>query len=240
MRLEGKVALVTGGSRGIGRAIALALAREGAKVAFSGRSRDHMDETLLLIAEHSGQALAIAADVRKPDDVRRMVETAVAELGPIDILVNNAGIARFAPVLEATVEDWQAMLDVNLIGPLLCTQAVLPSMLERKRGWIINIASSSSVKGYPDQSGYCASKHALLGFAKALALETRNTGVRVHCICPGGVDTEMAGLNPSFGDRADLMKPEEVAEAVVFLASLDGVMMIDNLVLRRYKATPWS
>jgi len=172
--------------------------------------------------------------------VRRMAETAIAELGPVDILVNNAGIARFAPVLEAKVEDWQAMLDVNLIGPLLCTQAVLPSMIERMRGWIINIASSSSVKGYPDQSGYCASKHALLGFAKVLALETRNTGVRVHCICPGGVDTELAGMNPSFGDRADLMKPEEVADVVVFLASQGGVAMIDNVVMRRYKATPWS
>ncbi|HUT32209.1 MAG TPA: SDR family oxidoreductase [Planctomycetota bacterium] len=241
MKLEGKVALVTGGSRGIGRATAIALAREGARVAFAGRSHDHMDETSLLIAQHATTgSVGVIADVRKPDDVRRMVETAVAELGPIDILVNNAGIARFAPVLEAKVEDWQAMLDVNLLGPLLCTQAVLPSMIERGRGWIINIASSSSVKGYVDQSGYCASKHALLGFAKVLALETRNTGVRVHCICPGGVDTEMAGLNPSFGDRADLMKPEEVADTVVFLASLDGVAMIDNIVMRRYKATPWS
>jgi len=240
MKLRGKVALVTGGSRGIGRAIAVALAREGAKVAFAGRSPDLVQETVHLVAEHSAPAVGILADVRKPDDVRRMVETVVAQLGPIDILVNNAGIARFAPILDATVEDWQAMLDVNLIGPLLCTQAVLPSMIERKRGWIINIASSSSVKGYADQSGYCASKHALLGFAKVLAIETRNHGVRVHCICPGGVDTEMAGLNPSFGDRADLMKPEEVAATVVFLASLDGVMMIDNVVLRRYKATPWA
>lgn len=169
-----------------------------------------------------------------------MVETAVAALGPIDTLVNNAGIARFAPVVKAKVEDWQAMLDVNLIGPLLCTQAVLPSMLERKRGWIINIASASAIKGYVNQSGYCASKHALLGFAKALALETREHGIRVHCICPGGVDTEMAGLNPSFEDRADLMRPEEIADTVVFLASMDGVAMIDNVVMRRYKATPWA
>ncbi len=240
MKLEGKVALVTGGSRGIGRAIAIALAREGAKVAVAGRAPDMIKETMGLVAPFSAAALGLLADVRKPDDVREMVETTLAELGPIDILVNNAGIARFAPILKSTVEDWQAMLDVNLIAPLLCTQAVLPSMIERKRGWIINIASSSSVKGYVDQSGYCASKHALLGFAKVLALETRSHGIRVHCICPGGVDTEMAGLNPSFGDRADLMKPEEVAEAVVFLASLDGVMMIDNLVLRRYKATPWT
>ena len=237
MKLEGKVALVTGGGRGIGRAIAIALAREGAKVAVAARSAGQLEETLALLTP---PATAVVADLRQPDDVRRMVETAVADLGPIDILVNNAGVARFAPILEATVEDWQAMFDVNVLGPLLCTQAVLPSMLERKRGWIIHIASSSSVKGYVDQSGYCASKHALLGFAKVLALETRDTGVRVHCICPGGVDTDMAGQNPSFGDRADLMRPEEIADTVVFLASLDGVMMIDNVVMRRYKATPWS
>ncbi len=238
MKLQGKVALVTGGSRGIGRAIAIALAREGAKVAVAGRAPDMIGETVRLMG--GPPSLGVVADVRKPGDVRRMVEAAVAGLGPIDILVNNAGVARFASVLDAKLEDWQAMFEINVLGPLLCAQAVLPSMVERKRGWIINIGSAAGVKGYVDQSGYCASKHALLGFAKVLALETRNTGVRVHCICPGGVDTEMAGLNPSFGDHADLMKPEEVAEVVVFLASQDGVAMIDNVVLRRYKATPWS
>ncbi|HPD16548.1 MAG TPA: SDR family oxidoreductase [Planctomycetota bacterium] len=237
MKLQGRVALVTGGGRGIGRAIAQALAREGAKVAVAARSREQVEETAGLLGR---AALGIVADVRRPDDVRRMAEQAVAGLGPIDLLVNNAGVARFAPILQATVADWQAMFDVNVLGALLCTQAVLPSMLERRRGWIINIASSSSVKGYVDQSGYCASKHALLGFAKVLALETRDAGIRVHCICPGGVDTEMAGQNPSFESRADLMRPEEIAELVVFLASLDGVMMIDNVVVRRYKATPWS
>jgi len=236
MKLQGRVALVTGGGRGIGRAIALALAREGAAVAVAARSADQVEETVRLLTP---PAVGIVADVRKPDDVRRMAERAVAGLGPIDILVNNAGVARFASVLEATVEDWRLMFDVNLIGPLLCTQAVLPSMLERKRGWIINVSSNAGVKGYPNQSGYCASKHGLLGFAKALALETRDSGVRVHSICPGGVDTDMAGQNPSFGDRAELMKPEEIADAVVFLAAQDGLMMIDNIVMRRYKATPW-
>jgi len=237
MRLQGRVALVTGGGRGIGRAIAQALAREGAKVAVAARSREQVEETAGLLAQ---PALGIVTDVRRPDDVRRMVEQTVAGLGPVDLLVNNAGVARFAPILQATLADWQAMFDVNVLGALLCTQAVLPSMLERRRGWIINIASSSSVKGYVDQSGYCASKHALLGFAKVLALETRNAGIRVHCICPGGVDTEMAGQNPSFDNRSDLMRPEEIADLVVFLASLDGVMMIDNVIVRRYKATPWS
>ena len=239
MKLSGRVALVTGGSRGIGRATAIALAREGASVAIAARSHDQVLETAALIAHSSCPALGIIADLRKPDDIRNMVEQTVAQLGPIDILVNNAGIARFAPVLEAKPEDWQAMFAVNLIAPLLCTQAVLPSMMARRRGWIINISSSAGIKGYVEQSGYCASKHGLLGFAKVLALETQRHGIRVHTLCPGAVDTDMARQNRNIDDPSVWMQPEEIAETVVFLASFDGVAMIDHIVMRRFKATPW-
>jgi len=240
MKLEGRVALVTGGGRGIGRATALALAREGAAVAVTARSVDQIEETARLVREAGGRAAAIAADIRQADEVERMAQTAARELGPIDILVNNAGVARFAPVLEAKPQDWQMMFEVNLLGAMLCTRAALPSMVERRRGWIINIASSAGIKGYVNQGGYCASKHALLGFTKVLALETRTQGIRVHAICPGGVDTDMARTHRDAGDSPDdWMQPEEVARAVVFLASFDGVAMIDNIILRRYKATPW-
>ncbi len=239
MKLSGRVALVTGGSRGIGRATAIALAREGARVAVAARSMDGLDETVLQVSKAGGRALAIPADVTSRDDVQFMAAAAAEHLGPIDILVNNAGIARFAPVLEAKPEDWQAMFAVNLIAPLLCTQAVLPSMIERGRGWIINISSAAGIKGYVEQSGYCASKHGLLGFAKVLALETQRHGIRVHTICPGAVDTDMARQNRNIDDPSDWMQPEEIAETVVFLASFDGVAMIDNIVMRRYKATPW-
>jgi 3-oxoacyl-[acyl-carrier protein] reductase len=239
MKLQGRVALVTGGGRGIGRVTALALAREGAAVAVAARSLDQIEETARQIRGQGGRAVAVQADIRLADQVRRVVETTVQELGPIDILVNNAGVARFAPVIEAKPDDWRAMLEVNLFGPLYCTQAVLPSMIERKRGWIINIASSAGVRGYVEQSGYCASKHALIGFSKVLALETQRHGIRVHCICPGAVDTDMARTNRNIDDPADWMQPEEVAETVVFLASLGGVAMVDNVVMRRFKATPW-
>ncbi len=239
MRLEGRVAIVTGGGRGIGRAVALALAQEGAAVAVAARSQDELAETARLVREGGGRAIAVPTDIRRREHVQALVATTVAELGPVDILVNNAGVARFAPVAEATEEDWRMMFEVNLLGALLCTQAVLPSMVERRRGWIINISSSAGIKGYVNQSGYCASKHGLLGFSKVLALETQPYGIRVHAICPGAVDTRMARTHRNIDDPGDWMQPEEVAATVVFLASMEGVAMIDNVVMRRYKATPW-
>jgi 3-oxoacyl-[acyl-carrier protein] reductase len=240
MKLDGKVALVTGGGRGIGRACAVALAGGGASVAVTARSAHELQETVQLINEAGGEGVAVPADVSNKDEVEQMVHTVVQGLGPVDILVNNAGVARFAPVVEATEEDWRLMLDVNLFGTLYCTQAVLPAMIERQSGWIINISSSSGLKGYPNQGGYCASKHAVNGFAKALALETQEHNIRVHTLCPGAVDTELARDHRDAGDDPeDWMQPEEIAETVVFLASLDGVATLDRIALRRMKATPW-
>jgi len=239
MKLAGRVAIVTGGGRGIGRATALALAREGAAVAVAARSRGELEETARLVREGGGRAIAVPTDIRRSKEVRGLVEATVGEFGPVDILVNNAGVARFAPVAEATEEDWRLMFEVNLLGALLCTQAVLPAMMERGRGWIINISSSAGIKGYVNQSGYCASKHGLIGFSKVLALETQPYGIRVHAICPGAVDTRMARTHRNIDDPSEWMKPQEVAETVVFVASMEGVAMIDNVVMRRYKASPW-
>jgi len=239
MTLDGKVALVTGGSRGIGRATAVALAREGAAVAVTSRDARMLGETVGLVSDAGGECVAVPADIRDADEIRQMVRTVVEALGQVDILVNNAGVARFEPVLTAKAEDWRLMFEVNLLGAMLCTQAVLPSMIERGRGWIVNISSSAGVKGYVEQGGYCASKHGMIGFAKALALETQPHGIRVHTICPGAVDTDMARTHRDIDDPEDWMQPEEVAATVVFLASMDGVATIDNVIMRRYKATPW-
>ena len=239
MKLKDRVALVTGGSRGIGRAVALALAREGAAVAVTARDTARLAETVGLVSDAGGEAVAVPADIRDPEQVRQMVGTVAEALGPVDILANNAGVARFEPVATAKPEDWRLMFEVNLLGAMLCTQAVLPSMIERGRGWIVNISSSAGVKGYVEQGGYCASKHGMIGFAKALALETQPHGIRVHTICPGAVDTDMARTHRNIDDPADWMRPEDIADTVVFLASMDGVAMIDSIIMRRYKATPW-
>ena len=239
MKLTDKVAFVTGGSRGIGQAIALALAREGAAVAVTARDTEKLQHTVGLVHDAGGRALAVPADICDDAQVKQAIDTAAAQLGPIDILVNNAGVARFEPILTAKPEDWRLMLEVNLLAAMRCTQAVLPSMIDRQTGWIINIASSAGVKGYHEQSGYCASKHGLVGFAKVLALETQPHGIRVHTICPGAVDTDMARTHRNIDDPSDWMQPQEIADTVVFLASMHGVAMIDNIVMRRYKATPW-
>ena len=239
MKLTDRVALVTGGSRGIGRATALALAREGAAVAVTGRDARMLEETVGLVSDAGGTAVAVVADIRSEDEVRQMAATVADALGPIDTLVNNAGVACFEPVATAKADDWRLMFEVNLLGAMLCTQAVLPSMLERGRGWIVNISSSAGIKGYVEQAGYCASKHGMVGFAKVLALETRDKGIRVHTLCPGAVDTEMARTHRDIDSPDDWMQPEEIADTVVFLAAMDGVAMIDNVILRRHKATPW-
>jgi len=224
---------------GLGQGIALGLAEAGADIA-GVYNRRPPTETQARIEKLGRKFLGIRADLASIEPIPAIVEKIVARFGHLDILVNNAGVARFAPVLEAKPQDWQMMFEVNLLGAMLCTRAALPSMVERRRGWIINIASSAGIKGYVNQGGYCASKHALLGFTKVLALETRTQGIRVHAICPGGVDTDMARTHRDAGDSPDdWMQPEEVARAVVFLASFDGVAMIDNIILRRYKATPW-
>ena len=240
MKLQDRIALVTGGGRGIGRAIAVALAREGAKVAVTARSAGQLAETVALIESAGSEGAGVPADITQGVEVAQMVRTVEQALGPVDILVNNAGIARFAPLMDAEEADWRAMFDVNLFGAFHCTQAVLPGMLERQRGWIVNLSSSSGLKGYVEQTGYCATKHALNGFAKALALETQDHGIRVHTICPGAVDTDMARSHRTQGDAPeDWMQPEEIADTVVFLVSFQGVATIDRIAMRRLKATPW-
>jgi 3-oxoacyl-[acyl-carrier protein] reductase len=240
MKLAGRVALVTGGGRGIGRCTALALAREGAAVGVTARSADQLDQTVNLIREAGGTALAVPADVSHRDEVNAAVRQVAETLGPIDILVNNAGVARFASVLDSTEEDWRTMFEVNALGALFCVQAVLPSMIERRQGWIISVSSTTGIKGYPEQSAYCASKHALMALAKVLALETQEHGIRVHAICPATTDTDMVRGVRTIDGPSEWIKPEEIAETVVFLASFDGNAMIDNVVVRRYPTTPWS
>jgi NAD(P)-dependent dehydrogenase (short-subunit alcohol dehydrogenase family) len=225
--LAGRGAVVTGASRGIGAAIAETLARLGSAVTLVGRDRRALEER----AQEIGGRVAVA-DVTRPDEIA----AALAGAGPAAILVNNAGVARSAPFARTDDAMWREALDVNLWGAILCTRAALPAMLEAGWGRIVNVASTAGITGFPYVTAYCASKHALVGLTRALAMETARKGVTVNAVCPGYTDTdvvahavanivaktgrsaaearaELAAHNP----QARIIAPEEVAETVAFL-----------------------
>jgi len=228
MGLEGRTALVTGSSRGIGRAIAVRLAEEGAKVIVNFRSRDkEAQEVVSGIQEKGGKAIACRADVSRFEEVDAMVKQATRSLGPIDILVNNATIHRGRKVEKLPLEDWDLVIKSCLYGAFHCTRCVVRSMKERKWGRIINISSSVGERGYPGDSAYGTAKAGILGFTKSLARELARDGVTVTAVIPGFVLTEMT--KSLSADNIELIKasipvgklcePEDVAEVVAFLAS---------------------
>ena len=227
MKLEGKAALITGGAQGIGRAIALLFAREGARVAVSDINLEKAGETCREIESQGGEALAIGGNVADPRGAEAMVEQAAERFGGLDILVNNAGITRDGVLLRMKEEDWDAVMAVNLKGAFHCTKAVLRFFLKRKEGVIINIASVTGQMGNAGQANYAASKAGLIGFTKSVAREYASRNIRVNAVAPGFIDTAMSQAIPQ-KDRELLIrqiplerlgKAEDVAEAVLFLAS---------------------
>ena len=186
-----RVALVTGGGRGIGREIALALVRDGLDVAVGARTREQVEDVAAAARVLGGRALALELDVTDLEGVRRAVARTETALGPVDVLVNNAGIAEAAPFLKTDPDLWDRHLRVNATGPFLLTRAVLAGMLERRWGRVINIASLVGLYGAPYVTAYTASKHALVGLTRALAVEVAGRGVTVNAICPGYVATDL-------------------------------------------------
>jgi NAD(P)-dependent dehydrogenase (short-subunit alcohol dehydrogenase family) len=186
-----RVALITGGGKGIGREIVLAFARQGLAVGVGGRDLERIGETAAEARALGARALAVELDVTEPDVVRAAHDRVAAELGAVDVLVNNAGIAESAPLARTDLALWERHLRVNATGPYLCTREVLPGMLARGWGRVINVASLAGLYGAPYVTAYTASKHALVGFTRALAAEVSGKGVTVNAICPGYVATEM-------------------------------------------------
>jgi 3-oxoacyl-[acyl-carrier protein] reductase len=238
--LEGKAALVTGAGRGIGRAIALALAQHGAKVALAARSEDELRELASDINALGQEAIHEVVDVSLEADVKRLIEKTVQQFGHLDIVVNNAGLGIYGPLLETNLETWDKLMAVNARGPFLVCREAIPHLKKQQRSFIVNIASVLGVKGYENQAAYTASKHALIGLCKALAKEVQKDGIRVHALCPGGVDTQMVALARPDLDRSVLMQPEEIAEIVLFLVTRKGNAVIDEVVVRREASTPWG
>ena len=230
-KLDGRVALVTGASRGIGAAIARAFGREGARVAVNYHRSEAKAAAVVAAIEAAGsKALAVQADVADGPEVRAMVERAVAGLGPIDVLVNNAGIVDATPLDQMSEDVWDRLIATNLRSVFLCTRAVLPAMLARGRGKIISVTSQLGQKGMPNHAHYAAAKAGVIGFTRALAREVGPRGIHVNAIAPGPIETDLMGpITDEFRREKSaifalrrLGLPEEVAPTAVFLASDDS------------------
>jgi len=231
MILQGKVALVTGGSRGIGRAIALALARQGAKVALTYvQAAEAAEAAATAIRDGGSDAMAIRADVRNLDDVKSMATQAIAKFGQVDILVNNAGIIRDNYLTFMKEEEWDDVLDTDLKGAFFCIKVVGKEMMKKKTGRIINVASDAGLLGDLMRANYASAKAGLLGLTKTAAREFAVHGITVNAVSPGIIETDMIagmaetrrGKQLAMIPQARFGKPEEVANAVVFLASDDA------------------
>ena len=232
MLLEGKVAIVTGGNRGIGAATSRLMAREGAAVVVAARDAESGEAMAAQIVGAGGRSIYVATDVGRRDEVERMVNAAVEAFGGVDILVNNAGVDVGKPLLETTEDDWDWILDTNLKGHWLCAVAVVPLMIARGGGAIVNTASVLAMSSLPNSGVYTASKAGILGLTRSMAIEWGPLGIRINCILPGSTDTDMMwfGLRPDevpaerkrvdeatpLGRVAD---PAEIAEATVWLCS---------------------
>lgn len=223
--LKDKVAVVTGASRGIGKAAALALASQGAKVVVNyARSSDAAEAIVRQITEAGGEAIATGADVSQSEQVDNLIKTTLDKFGRIDVLVNNAGITKDTLLLRMKLEQWQAVIDLNLTGVFLCTKAVSKTMLKQRSGRIINIASVAGQMGNPGQANYSAAKAGVIGFTKTVAKELANRGVTVNAVAPGFIETDMTEDLKSddiieFIPLGRYGKPEEVAGTIRFLAA---------------------
>ena len=228
--LSDSVALVTGGSRGIGRAIAVRLASLGAAVAICGRDSNALNDANAQLAGLGGRVILHVADVTRPADVASLAAKTKFALGPITILVNNAGIGVFGPAHEKSEEDWDRVLDTNLKSVFLVSKAVAPSMISRKSGDIINISSLAGVNAFKGGGLYCASKWGLQGLSACMAEDLRGYGIRVSTICPGSVATEFSGTSPK--DPAKVLSPEDIAHAVETIVTQSPKSFISQLQIR--------
>ncbi len=236
--LDGKVAIITGSSRGIGKAAALAFAEQGGKIVVNyARSSDAADAVVAQIEDMGGKAISLQADVSKADEVDALIKGTMDKFGRIDVLVNNAGITRDTLLLRMKPEDWQAVIDLNLTGVFLCTRAVSKIMLKQRSGRIINISSVAGLMGNPGQANYSAAKAGVIGFTKTIAKELAPRGVTANVVAPGFIATDMT---EDLKNTEEILKfiplgrygqPEEVAGLIRFLAADPAAAYITGQVM---------
>ena len=234
MTLAGRIAVITGGSRGIGHAIARSLVSGGASVLITGRSASDVETAARDLRGTHGSAHdaveGFRADVRRPDEAQAAVEAAVKRFGALDILVNNAGVGVFEPVADMSVDTWQQIVDTNISGPFYCSRAAIPHLKRRGGGWIINISSLASKNPFIGGAAYCASKAALNAFSESLMQEVRYDNIRVSYIMPGSVATDFGGRGSTGGDWK--VSPDDVASLVAELVAFPSRSLPSRIELR--------
>jgi NAD(P)-dependent dehydrogenase (short-subunit alcohol dehydrogenase family) len=232
MNLKNKTAIVTGGTKGIGRAIAEALLREGVQVCISSRHQDEIEAAVKqLNAESDGRALGLVCDVRDYDQVKALIDFTVKELGGLDILINNAGIGTFETVEQTSAEDFRAVLETNLFGVFYCCHEAIPEIKKRGGGYIINISSLAGANPHPRMAAYNASKFGLNGFSEALMQEVRHDNIKVSYIMPGSVNTDFGGDTPS-DEKSWQLTPQDIARVVIDLLHHDDRSLPSRVEIR--------
>jgi 3-oxoacyl-[acyl-carrier protein] reductase len=236
-RFDEKVALVTGAGRGIGRAVAFSLAKLGCRVVLTARTAGQLAEVQQGIQQSGGTAKAIAADLTRDEDIDRLVSESKREFGAVDILINNAGWGKRAPVVRAKVEEWDQTFRLNLRAPMILAQRLLPSMIEKGEGAVINIGSVSGKSGEANGAAYSASKFGLIGFTQSLYEEVREQGIKVSVILPGFVDTPLIPPNRQL-DRRKMIQADDVAQAVNYILTSPATCCPVEITLRPQR-TPY-
>ena len=235
--LKGKVAVVTGAGRGIGKAISAAIARAGCRVVLAARTREQIEAVQKEILSHGGDALAVPTDVTVDDDIRRLVEKSQEKWGGVDILINNAGWGKKASVVSASLTDWDQTFRVNLRTPMVLAKALLPNMIAKREGAVINIGSVSGKTGEANGAAYSASKFGLIGFTQSLYEEVREHGIKVAVILPGFVDTPLIPPNRQL-DRSKMIQANDIAETVIFVLTSSATCCPVEITVRPQR-TPY-
>lgn len=232
MELKNSVAIVTGASKGIGKSIAHRLAKEGVHTVLASRNAQVLTSLQKQINDEGGHAIAIPTDVSSEQSVHHLISETLKTFGTIDILINNAGVGGFSNIVDSTVEQFDAMMDVNVKGVYLCTRGVLPAMIAQKKGEIINIASLAGKNSFGGGAIYSATKWGLIGFARSLMLEVREHNIRVVTLCPGSVNT---GFGAKERDEPMIIQPEDVASTVHFVLTMPNRVNVSEIDIRPTK-----